>query len=160
MVILKGIPALLSPELLFALAGMGHGDEIVLADANFPAVSVSRCGPTLVRADGLGIPALLEAILKLLPLDTYVKRPAAVMDLVEDDQKQGLETPVWAEYKRLLANAGSEGNCTVWEPHPQERCAFSRGAGVILMPVPQNCWHLHPLPTGDLHPSSGRKTLG
>ncbi|XP_069467167.1 fucose mutarotase isoform X2 [Ambystoma mexicanum] len=110
MVILKGIPALLSPELLFALAGMGHGDEIVLADANFPAVSVSRCGPTLVRADGLGIPALLEAILKLLPLDTYVKRPAAVMDLVEDDQKQGLETPVWAEYKRLLANAGSESD--------------------------------------------------
>ncbi|KAJ1143791.1 hypothetical protein NDU88_010095 [Pleurodeles waltl] len=89
---------------------MGHGDEIVLADANFPAVSVSHCGPVLIRADGLAIPQLLEAILKLLPLDTYVKSPAAVMELVEDDKIRGLKTPVWDEYKRLLSKAGSEGD--------------------------------------------------
>ncbi|XP_029465456.1 fucose mutarotase isoform X1 [Rhinatrema bivittatum] len=107
MVMLKGIPAILSPELLLALAQMGHGDEIVLADANFPAFSVCRSGPVQVRADGLGIPELLEAILKLFPLDTYVKSPAAVMDLVEDDKTRGLQTPVWTKYQLLLTRAGS-----------------------------------------------------
>ncbi|XP_075697941.1 fucose mutarotase isoform X4 [Rhinoderma darwinii] len=76
MVVLKGVPSVLSPELLYVLARMGHGDEIVLADANFPVSSISRSGPELVRADGLGIPKLLEAILQLFPLDTYVPRPA------------------------------------------------------------------------------------
>ncbi|XP_032346467.1 fucose mutarotase isoform X3 [Camelus ferus] len=75
MVVLKGVPALLSPELLYALARMGHGDEIVLADVNFPTSSICRCGPEEIRADGLGIPQLLEAMLKLLPLDTYVEKP-------------------------------------------------------------------------------------
>ncbi|XP_030059052.1 fucose mutarotase isoform X1 [Microcaecilia unicolor] len=107
MVMLKGIPAILSPELLLALAQMGHGDEIVLADANFPAFSVCRCGPVHVRADGLGIPELLKAILKLFPLDSYVKSPAAVMDLVDDDKKKELQTPVWSEYELLLSSAGS-----------------------------------------------------
>ncbi|XP_048193946.1 fucose mutarotase isoform X4 [Perognathus longimembris pacificus] len=79
MVALKGIPALLSPELLFALARMGHGDEIVLADANFPTSSICQCGPVEIRADGLGIPVLLEAVLKLLPLDTYVESPKALV---------------------------------------------------------------------------------
>ncbi|XP_032346468.1 fucose mutarotase isoform X4 [Camelus ferus] len=77
MVVLKGVPALLSPELLYALARMGHGDEIVLADVNFPTSSICRCGPEEIRADGLGIPQLLEAMLKLLPLDTYVEKPGA-----------------------------------------------------------------------------------
>nr|XP_031317954.1 fucose mutarotase isoform X6 [Camelus dromedarius] len=54
---------------------MGHGDEIVLADVNFPTSSICRCGPEEIRADGLGIPQLLEAMLKLLPLDTYVEKP-------------------------------------------------------------------------------------
>ncbi|XP_045665363.1 fucose mutarotase isoform X4 [Ursus americanus] len=75
MVVLKGVPALLSPELLYALARMGHGDEIVFADVNFPTSSICRGGPEEIRADGLGIPQLLEAVLKLLPLDTYVETP-------------------------------------------------------------------------------------
>ncbi|KAM3912928.1 fucose mutarotase isoform 1-T1 [Leptodactylus fuscus] len=108
MVVLKGVPSVLSPELLYVLARMGHGDEIVLADANFPVTSISRSGPELVRADGLGIPKLLEAILHLLPLDTYVPRPAAVMDLVDGDKAKDLKTPVWDEYKTLLLKAGSE----------------------------------------------------
>ncbi|KAM9324972.1 fucose mutarotase [Gastrophryne carolinensis] len=108
MVILKGIPAVLSPELLYALARMGHGDEIVLADANFPVSSISRSGPELIRADGIGIPRLLEAILKLLPMDTYVPKPAAVMDLVDSDKQKGLKVPVWEEYTRLLSQAGCE----------------------------------------------------
>ncbi|XP_013358511.1 PREDICTED: fucose mutarotase isoform X4 [Chinchilla lanigera] len=83
MVVLKGVPALLSPELLYALARMGHGDEI-----------------------GLGIPKLLEAVLKLLPLDTYVESPAAVMELVPDDKERGLQTPVWKDYEILLLQVG------------------------------------------------------
>ncbi|KAM8924187.1 fucose mutarotase [Pelodytes ibericus] len=108
MVVLKGIPSVLSPELLYALARMGHGDEIVLADANFPASSTSQAGPELIRADGLSIPTLLEAILQLLPLDTYVSSPAAVMDLVESDREEGLKTPVWEKYRMLLAKVGCE----------------------------------------------------
>ncbi|XP_028643007.1 fucose mutarotase [Grammomys surdaster] len=105
MVALKGIPKVLSPELLFALARMGHGDEIVLADANFPTSSICQCGPVEIRADGLNIPQLLEAVLKLLPLDTYVESPAAVMDLVPSDKKKGLQTPIWDHYESLLLKA-------------------------------------------------------
>uniref|UniRef100_A0A8D3CYV3 Fucose mutarotase n=1 Tax=Scophthalmus maximus TaxID=52904 RepID=A0A8D3CYV3_SCOMX len=108
MVVLKGIPSVLSPELLYALAKMGHGDELVLADANFPASSVCACGPKEIRADGLGIPLLLEAILKLLPLDTYVPSPAAVMDLVDCDKARYLPVPVWETYTLLLGRAGCQ----------------------------------------------------
>nr|XP_045370689.1 fucose mutarotase isoform X1 [Camelus bactrianus] len=106
MVVLKAVPALLSPELLYALARMGHGDEIVLADVNFPTSSICRCGPEEIRADGLGIPQLLEAMLKLLPLDTYVEKPAVVMELVPSDRERGLQTPVWRSYQSILLGAG------------------------------------------------------
>ncbi|XP_004625610.2 fucose mutarotase [Octodon degus] len=106
MVVLKGVPELLSPELLYTLARMGHGDEIVLADANFPTSSICRCGPEEIRADGLRIPQLLQAVLQLLPLDTYVESPATVMELVPDDKEKGLETPVWKHYEMLLLHAG------------------------------------------------------
>lgn len=67
---LKGIPSVISPELLKILAEMGHGDEIVIGDGNFPGTSLNeRC----VRCDGHGVPEMLEAILKLMPLDTYAK---------------------------------------------------------------------------------------
>ncbi|XP_078589311.1 fucose mutarotase-like isoform X3 [Branchiostoma floridae x Branchiostoma japonicum] len=107
MVVLKGIPRILSPELLFVLARMGHGDEIVFADANFPTSSICNSGPIEVRADGHCIPALLKAVLELLPLDTYVESPAAVMDLVPGDKEKGLKTPVWDTYRGLLKEAGS-----------------------------------------------------
>jgi len=74
---LRGIPACLSPDLMHALMSMGHGDEIVLADADFPAKTYSQ---TLVRADGIQIVTLLDAILPLFPLDRFVAKPAAVMD--------------------------------------------------------------------------------
>ncbi|XP_026873456.2 fucose mutarotase [Electrophorus electricus] len=115
MVVLKGIPSILTPELLYALAKMGHGDELVLADANFPVSSVCKCGPVEIRADGLHIPELLEAILKLLPLDTYVALPAAVMELVESDRQRGLQVPVWLHYSKLLKQAGSHGNLDMIE---------------------------------------------
>eukprot|EP00106_Octopus_bimaculoides_P012600 XP_014780042.1 PREDICTED: fucose mutarotase-like isoform X2 [Octopus bimaculoides] len=68
---LKGIPSIISPALLHALAAMGHGDEIVLADAHFPTSSICRRGPIEIRADGHKIPELLKAIMQLFPLDTY-----------------------------------------------------------------------------------------
>ncbi|KAG7249405.1 hypothetical protein CRUP_013847 [Coryphaenoides rupestris] len=108
MVVLKGIPSILSPELLYTLAQMGHGDELVLADANFPVSSICGHGPKEIRADGLDIPRLLEAILKLFPLDTYVPSPAAVMDLVQADQ--GLQVPIWNSYSHLLDQVGQMQN--------------------------------------------------
>lgn len=73
---------MLSPELLFILARMGHGDEIILADAHFPAESVND---RVIRADGLKIPDLLEAILPLFELDSYADHPIAMMAAVEGD---------------------------------------------------------------------------
>jgi L-fucose mutarotase len=98
---LKGIPPLLSPELLSLIAEMGHGDELVLADANFPAVAIAR---RLVRADGHGAAAVLEAILQLVPLDGFVEQPAAVMQRVDRPDQPA---PIWAEFQRLLD--GAEG---------------------------------------------------
>jgi L-fucose mutarotase len=77
MTILRGIPSVLNPDLLYALAKMGHGDEIVLADANFPSASVAK-HTTLgkeIRCDGTSIPELLKAILELFPLDPAVDAP-------------------------------------------------------------------------------------
>ncbi|MCL2646328.1 MAG: L-fucose mutarotase [Phycisphaerales bacterium] len=79
---LMGIPAILSPELLKILMEMGHGDEIVFADGNFPAASVAK---RLVRLDGHGILPLLEAVLRFFPLDTFVDKPVALMAVVPGD---------------------------------------------------------------------------
>ena len=65
---LKGIPYQISPELLKVLDEMGHTDELVIADGNFPG---STMGTRVIRADGMGVPELLDAILQLFPLDTY-----------------------------------------------------------------------------------------
>jgi L-fucose mutarotase len=78
---LKGIDPLLGPDLLYALAAMGHGDEIGIVDANFPAASTTR---RLIRIDGASAPVVLSAVLSLLPLDTFTERPAAVMAVVGD----------------------------------------------------------------------------
>lgn len=89
---LKGIPAILSPELLKVLMEMGHGDTIVIADGNFPGASMAQ---RLVRMDGHGATALLDAILSLMPLDTYVDEPVKLMAVVPGDT---VETPIWNEY--------------------------------------------------------------
>jgi len=80
---LKGISPLISPALLDVLARMGHGDELVLADAHFPGESI---GKRVVRADGLRIADLLEAIMPLLELDNYVPHPVMMMEPVAGDQ--------------------------------------------------------------------------
>jgi len=76
---LRDIDPVLSPDLLFALASMGHGDDIVIADANYPGAS---CGTLCIRADGLSASVVLKAILTILPLDTFVSDPAISMQVV------------------------------------------------------------------------------
>jgi len=75
---------------------MGHGDELVLADANFPAVTMAR---RLVRCDGMEMPPLLDAILSLFPLDQFEKTRAFLMDKVPGDKT---ETPIWETYKNII----------------------------------------------------------
>ena len=96
---LKGIPPILSPELLCALDQMGHGDALVIADGNFPSHSVGK-NSIVIRADGHGVPEILDAILTLLPLDTYTEKPVALMEVVKGDNTP---TPaIWTEYDKLL----------------------------------------------------------
>ncbi len=99
---LKNIPKILSPQLLKVLCEMGHGDEIVLADGNFPSESVGK-NAVVVRADGLPLPELLDAILTLLPLDSYVEKPAALMAVVPGDP---CKPDIWDEYKEILQKHG------------------------------------------------------
>lgn len=99
---LKNIPSILSPELLKILMEMGHADEIVIADGNFPGASHAQ---RLVRLDGHGVPSVLEAILKLMPLDIYVDSPAALMQVVPGDD---VETPIWEEYHKIIKASGEK----------------------------------------------------
>ncbi len=78
---LKGLSPLLTPDLLHVLASMGHGDELVLADTNFPAATHAR---RLVRLPGVDAPRVLDAILSVLPLDDFVDQPALTMQVVGD----------------------------------------------------------------------------
>ena len=93
---LKGIPKQISPELIKIMMEMGHGDELVISDANFPAASTAK---RLVRADGLGGVEILKAILELFPLDTYAD-PVYLMSKVPGDN---VETPIWEEYKAEIS---------------------------------------------------------
>lgn len=93
---LKGIPNILPPDLLKILMETGHGDELVIADGNFPAASHAQ---RLVRCDGLGAPQLLEAVVMLFPLDTFVKHSVALMAVVPGDNY----TPeIWPIYKKIV----------------------------------------------------------
>jgi len=98
---LKGISNLISPELLKILMEMGHGDEIVIGDGNFPAVTYAQ---RLARCDGHGVPPLLDAILDLFPLDEYVENPVALMAVVQGDSTP--TPPIWQTYENILQNHG------------------------------------------------------
>ena len=102
---LKHIPAILSPELLKVLCEMGHSDRIVLADGNFPAESMGK-NAIVIRCDGHGVPELLDAILKVFPLDTYVPQPVSLMEVMPGDT---VETPIWDTYKEIIAKHDSRG---------------------------------------------------
>ncbi|MCD7752441.1 MAG: L-fucose mutarotase [Lachnospiraceae bacterium] len=99
---LKKIPSILSPDLLKALMEMGHGDEIVLGDGNFPAQSVGR-DAIVIRADGHHVNELLDAILTMMPLDQYVENPVGLMAVVPGDP---VKPVIWDVYRETLARHG------------------------------------------------------
>jgi L-fucose mutarotase len=111
---LKGISPLLSPDLLAVLHRMGHGDEIVLADAHFPGETVNA---RVLRADGLRIPPLIEAILPLFVLDPYVADPVAMMAAVPGDS---LDPAVLAAYRAAIERHAPDAPATTYI----ERFAF------------------------------------
>jgi L-fucose mutarotase len=96
---LKNIPREISPELMLMLMEMGHGDELVIADGNFPAESHAR---RIVRADGLAALPLFEAILQFLPIDRFVTESAIVMHPVDPEDP---EPRIWAGFRMVLRNA-------------------------------------------------------
>jgi len=93
---LKGISPLISPELIKILMEMGLGNELVIADGNFPSASV---GQRLVRADGQAIPPLLDGVLNLFPLDQYVKKSVVLMAVVAGDSYQPV---IWEKYRTVI----------------------------------------------------------
>ena len=93
---LKGIFPVISPELIKILMEMGHGDELVIGDGNFPSASMAQ---RLVRSDGLNVPVLLDAILQLFPLDQYVEKPVALMAVVPGDTYKPV---IWDEYRLIV----------------------------------------------------------
>ena len=114
---LKGIPKILSPELLKVLCEMGHSDRLVIADGNFPAQTMGKNG-IVIRMDGHGACEILEAILQVFPLDTYVEHPMNLMQVMPGDP---VETPIWEEYKKIVKKADERGESIIGEI---ERFAF------------------------------------
>ncbi len=109
---LKNIPPILSPELLTVLSEMGHGDRICIGDGNFPGASMAKAkNAVLVRADGHGVPELLDAILTVIPLDAYVETPAMLMETMGCDKD--LEIPIWDTYKEIIAKHDERGASAV-----------------------------------------------
>ena len=106
---LKGIPKILSPELLKVLCEMGHSDRIVIADGNFPAESMGK-DAIVIRCDGHGVPELLDAILQGMPLDTYVDKPMNLMEVMPGDP---VKTPIWDTYKEIVAKHDERGAACV-----------------------------------------------
>ena len=97
---LKGIPKILSPKLLKVLCEMGHSDRIVIADGNFPCESMGK-DAIVIRCDGHGVPELLDAILHLFPLDTYVEHPFHLMEVI------------WEEYKEIIKKHDERGEAVI-----------------------------------------------
>ena len=138
---LKGIPKLLSPELLKVLCEMGHSDRIVIGDGNFPSESIGK-DAIVIRYDGQDIPELLDAILTVFPLDTYTDTPVMLMELMDRD-KGKVETPIWDEYKRIIAKHDSRGADAVgnierfefYETAKKCYCIIATGEGAIYANV-------------------------
>ena len=98
---LKGIPKIISSELMKVLMDMGHGDEIVIGDGNFPAAS---CAKRLVKCDGHNVPEILDAVLRFFPLDVHVEKPAALMEVVPGDN---VKPVIWEKYEQIIKSHDS-----------------------------------------------------
>ena len=106
---LKNIPQILSPQLLKVLCEMGHSDQIVISDGNFPAESMGK-DSIVIRCDGHGVAELLDAILTVFPLDTYIDKPVNLMEVLPGDD---VETPIWDTYKEIIQKHDNRGAETV-----------------------------------------------
>ena len=134
---LKGIPKILSPELLKVLCEMGHSDRLVIADGNFPAESMGK-DAIVIRMDGHGIPEILDAILEVFPLDTYTDKPVNLMELMPRDVGK-IATPVWDEYKNIIAKHDDRGADAVgnierfafYEEAKQVYCIIATGESAV-----------------------------
>lgn len=121
---LKNIPKIVSPELLKTLCEMGHGDEIVIVDGNFPA---EKFGKRVIRADGIGGTAMLEAVLSLIPLDTYSNPNFILMRLMECDEGK-IDPVIWEEYKEIAEKHDKNvkiGNIDRFAFYERAKTAFS-----------------------------------
>ena len=130
---LKKIPKILSPELVKIMMEMGHGDEIVIADGNFPSESI---GQRCVRADGHGAPEILSAILELMPLDTYAD-PVFLMEKVPGDETP---VPIWDTYREIVAPytntpIGSIERFAFYERAKKAYCVVATGETAIYANV-------------------------
>ncbi len=114
---LKGIPKIISPELLKALCEMGHGDRILIADGNFPCNTVGK-DAIVIRCDGHGEPEVLDAVLSLIPLEDLRNTPARVMEVTPG---QDVKTPIWETFYDTIEKYDSRGRSAVEEV---ERYAF------------------------------------
>lgn len=114
---LRNVPQILSPELLKIINDMGHGDRIVISDANFPAEAMGKDNK-VIRCDGHGVPEILDAILRVMRLDEYVEKPVNLMALVEGDD---VDTPIWDTYKEIVSSYDARGEKAFGEI---ERFAF------------------------------------
>ena len=119
---LKGIPKIISPELLKVLSEMGHGDRIVIADGNFPAESVGKNG-IVIRCDGHTVPEILDAVFKLFPLDASSDKPVSLMKVPEGED---VKTPIWDIYKVIIGKHEERGDSVVENIEKQE---FMKMAG-------------------------------
>lgn len=105
---LFNIPNIISPDFLKILQEMGHGNEICIGDGNFPAKSMAKDGNTeLVRLDGHGVPDILDAVLQLMPLDSFVPKPVKLMQRVPGDDTP---CPIWDEYINIVSKYDDRGN--------------------------------------------------
>ena len=107
----------MSPELLKVLCEMGHSDRLVIADGNFPSETMGR-NAKVIRCDGHGVSELLDAVLQVFPLDTYVDHPVNLMQVMEGDD---VETPIWDEYESIVAKYDDRGRDAIGQI---ERFAF------------------------------------
>jgi L-fucose mutarotase len=106
---LKNIPEIISPQMLKVLCEMGHSDRLVISDGNFPAQSMGK-DSIVIRCNGHGVPEILEAILQLFPLDTYVEKPVSLMEVMPGDK---VETPIWEDYKEIIKKYDNRGEKAV-----------------------------------------------
>jgi L-fucose mutarotase len=121
---LKGIPNIISPDLMKILMEMGHGDEIVIADGNFPAESL---GKRVIRSDGHDGVEILKAILKFFPLDKYVDSPVILMEPKDKDMK----IPIWNDYRDII-NKYSENKTNIKQISRNEFYKRSEKAYAII----------------------------